>query len=113
MLYNRPPCSRYENAERSDDGDDRVIMVWGYAMALIGSSRLEQITKAVARLHDHKGQLCVALRTPLPEDCRWAFRRAWAEIGFEVEENVDFLDLHSKDWEGVWGSKRFESDWKA
>lgn len=110
-MIHRPPCSRYENKENTDDGEERVIAVWAYAMGLLGGSRLSDFVEKIARLHDHKGTLVVATRSELPEDCRWAFRRAWEEIGCEIGSNVEFLDITSDEWRGYWSSRRFESNW--
>ncbi len=73
---------------------------------------MKETCKAIARLHDHKGTLYVACHSPLPEDTRWAFRRAWQEIAWEVDENVEFVDVHSSDWDAAWSGRRFKSDWK-
>jgi len=106
----RPPCSRYENRDNADDGDERVIATWAYALGLLGS-RMKEVTESIARLHDHKGTLYVATRHDLPEDSRWAFRRAWQEIAWEVDENVEFVDVKSREWASCWNSKRFDSGW--
>lgn len=110
-MFCRPPCSRYENKDNSDDGDERVVAVWAFTMGLLGGLRLEDFGETIARLHDHKGTLVVATRRELPEDCRWAFRRAWEVIGSEPGENVEFIDVNSSEWRGCWGARRFESNW--
>ena len=74
-MLSRPPCSRYENPENADDGEERVIGVWAYAMGLLGGAQQDSFNAKIARLYDYKGTLVVALRGDLPEDCRWAFRR--------------------------------------
>lgn len=106
----RPPCSRYENKNNADDGEERVIVIWAYALGLLGS-RMEEVTESIARLHDHKGTLYVVTRRNLPEDSRWAFRRAWREIAYEVDENVEFVAVKSREWADCWNARRFDSDW--
>ena len=111
-MLSRPPCSRYENQNDADDGEERVIVTWAYALGLLGG-RIKEVTESIARLHDHKGTLYVATRRDLLEDTRWAFRRAWQEIAFEVDENVEFVDIKSPEWATCWSSKHFDSDWSA
>jgi hypothetical protein len=105
-VLERPPCSRYENPSNSDDGDERVIATWAYALGLLGDSdRGQEITEKVARLHDHKGTLYVVTHRDLPEDLKLAFRRAWEDIGCEAE--VEFVDVRSSEWTSVWSRRRF------
>jgi hypothetical protein len=53
----RPPCCRYENPKNADDGDERVIAVWAYAMGLLGGSDLADLNAKIARLYDYTGTL--------------------------------------------------------
>ena len=103
------PCSRYEGGE----DDDRVRFVFGYALGLLGGGETANATaQRIARLYDYKGTLYVAIRALLTREQQEAFRKAWAEAGYEVSENVEFTSITSPDWERVWDARRFDSDWK-
>ena len=110
-LSNTPPCARYEGGEN----DDRLIKVWTYVAGLVGGgSKADELGRKVARLYDYKGLLVVATRSRLPARVEALFRDAWATVGLgrEVPEQVEFLDVQSDRWELLWGSRRFESDWR-
>ncbi|MGN6534308.1 MAG: hypothetical protein ACTHKQ_01085 [Mesorhizobium sp.] len=103
------PCARYEGGE----GEERVCAVFAYALGLIGTDGiLKEIGGYVARVYDYKGDLIIATRKQLPASWRMAFKRAWAEMGNEPAENVQFLPVTSDDWDQYWGSRRFDSDWE-
>jgi len=104
-----PPCARYEGGEE----DDRLIKVWTFVAGLVGGgANAQELGRQVARLYDYKGALIVATREKLTLHVEGLFRLAWAEIGREFEENVEFHDVHSRAWERLWGSRRFDSDWQ-
>lgn len=106
-----PPCSRHDDKE--DHDAERVKAVWHYAMGIIYGERAVAIgvSLRIARLHDHKGTLVVGLWEGISESAKTAFRTAWADIGYEPEENVEFLTVPSHQWDRYWSSRRFRSDW--
>lgn len=103
----RPPCSRYEGGE----DNTRLIKVWDYVTGLLGHDATHLAT-AVARLHDHKGELFIVTRRNLPERFKAIFRHAWAKVGHEFAERVEFNDVRSNRWRQIWACRRFESDWQ-
>ena len=104
-----PPCARYEGGENND----RLIRVWIYAAGLAGGGqKAAALGEKIARLYDYKGELVIATREDLSPDERSLFGRAWAEIGSEPAENVEFCDVRSETWERLWGAHRFASDWQ-
>lgn len=104
-----PPCARYEGGEE----DDRLIKVWTFVAGLVGGgANARDIGRKVARLYDYKGALIVATREKLSPHVEELFRHAWAEIGCEPEENVEFHDVRSRQWAHLWESRRFDSDWR-
>jgi hypothetical protein len=106
-LDNTPPCARYNVGENND----RLIKVWIYVAGLIGGVvEANELARKVARLYDYKGFLVVATREKFPARVEVMFRKAWAEIGHEFEDHVEFNDVHSDRWELLWGSRQFESD---
>jgi len=120
ILTNTPPCSHYEGGEHSQRG----LAIWTYVAGLVGGSiEADDLSFKIARLHDHKGWLYVVLNPRiyqnsgtftafadpvLSEDHKQMFRRAWEEVGNEQTTTVKFVSLWSKEWEGVWSTKRFE-----
>ena len=103
------PCSRYEGGE----SNQRVAMTLATAVALSGPGARHEVQRLVVRVHDHKGTLYVVTRWGLSDGMKAAFRDAWRDVGFELPENVEFLDYTDADWGGVWGARRFDSDWRV
>ena len=108
-LQNTPPCARYEGGEN----DARLIAVWTYVAGLVGGGlKADNLSRKVARLYDYKGALIVATRRKLEPYVEALFRKAWSELGKENEEDVEFPNVQSRDWERYWVSRRFKSDWQ-
>lgn len=102
------PCSRYEGGEN----DPRVNMVFGYTLGLLGGrDRFSEAVGKIARLYDYKGELYIATREELSPFWQGAFRQAWSDVGNEPSQHVQFTDINSDDWEMVWGSRRYDSEW--
>ena len=107
-LSNTPPSAHYEGGVN----DSRLIQVWTYVAGLVGGRpKADELGRKIARLYDYKGLLVVATRSRLPARVEAFFREAWATVGREFEEQVEFHDVQSDRWECLWGSRRFKSDW--
>ena len=105
---NSPPCARYEGGEN----DQRLLAVWTFVSGLVGGgSNAREIAAKIARVYDYKGQLVVALRHPLTPHIEGLFRYGWEMVGNEPQQNAEFLDVKSEEWERYWNSRRFESNW--
>ena len=104
-----PPCARYEGGEN----DERLNRVWIFVAGLIGGgANAEELGHKVARLYDYKGLLVVATRENIPQYVEELFRHAWAKIGWEPDDQVEFVDVNSDRWASLWASRRFDSDWR-
>jgi hypothetical protein len=101
-----PPCSRYDEGE----GNERVIRTWCYVTGRLGAERARSIANRIARLHDHKGRLIVALHDRLPGWVEEVFRNAWMCLGNESKDAVEFQDVE-RFMADTWTGRRFESDW--
>ena len=109
------PDASYPRCSRAGEGENnaRVAMTLGYALGLMRDSKMARgFARSIARVHDHEGDLFVLCRDALPTAMRGAFRLAWEDIGRSAN-TVHFLMVGSAEWEDIWASRRFESDWTA
>lgn len=108
-LTSAPPCARYEGGENNE----RLIKVWDHVTGNpLAGHDITRLTEHVARLYDHKGFLFIVTRRDLPECIKALFRHAWATVGREFAEHVEFNDVRSNRWRQIWACRRFESDWQ-
>jgi hypothetical protein len=108
-LIESPMCSRHDN--QSDNEDERVRATYFYVLGLLGGISVAQASIAgIVRLHDHKGTLYIVTTEPLGQQVLAAFRQAWAEVAFEVADNVFVELVSSADWQRVWGTRRLPQD---
>ena len=84
-----------------------------YAVESAGGDAMQEATRLVVRLHDHKGILCVVTRQELSAALQQALCNAWEAIGCESAEDVWFVDFASADWQEILEARRFDSDWVA
>lgn len=107
-IFHSPPCSRYEGGE----SNPRCVAVFAFVAGLVGGrQRAVDLQHSIARLHDHKGKLVVALHHPISASVKGYFRRAWEVVGNEPPTEVDFCDVRSPMWASYWSGRRFESTW--
>lgn len=105
-----PPCSN----DTGGENDTRVAMALGYALGLMRNSKMaREMGQSIARVHDHQGDLFVLCRATLPSAVCGAFRLAWEDVGRAPSNAVHFPMVGSQQWDDVWGSRRFASDWTA
>lgn len=110
-MLDTPMCSRHDND--ADNVDERVRATYCYVLGLLGGiGAAKETIASIVRLHDHKGDLYVVTAKSIGAKAMAAFREAWKEIAYEIPEHVHFVSATSQDWLAVWGSRRFESDWK-
>lgn len=123
------PCSHYVRGE----DDRRISEVLAYALGQIRNqfgfrngypNAIYEISDYVVRLHAHdeapgaagllaRGEiLYVVTRMKMFQAWEESFNHAWLDVGRKSEWDVKFVWADSPEWERIWASRLFESDWK-
>ena len=83
------PTITATNSLTEPDRIERLVRVYGYAMALADSGGCPAMLDKLNQLHDHKGTLIVFWQEPPTEPERAFWARAWASKVGDGTTNVE------------------------
>ncbi|MBN8534789.1 MAG: hypothetical protein J0L51_11960 [Rhizobiales bacterium] len=109
----RVPCSRHDHGEN----DPRVRLFLGLLIGIganLDDERAQEYAEfltSIERLHDHKGQMIVLAKSPVPDWIRDIVRGFWFALDAGWEAGFQCYVPGDEDWVEIWSFRRFESDW--
>jgi hypothetical protein len=109
----RVPCSRHDRGEN----DPRVRLFLGILVgvgASLDDERAQDYAEfltSLERLHDHKGQVVVLAKSPVPDWIQDILKGYWLALDPGWEAGFQCYLPGDDDWVEIWSCRRFESDW--